>query len=316
MLQRFSIVLCAVSLLLLAAGPAGATSYTFVDLGTLAGGTGVPTGVNASGQVTGFLSSNHHGFLYSGGTFTDIGAKLGTNAATMGFGINDSGQIAATPWLTADYTDGYLYSGGTNGTTQRVLFSGTTVTGGQAAAIDSLGEVVGNGKSSSYNGGNSVAYVANSSAVAQPLAFPTNIPNSPAAFYGYAFGVNQSGGTAAGWLQCTVYPGGAPTMDIDAILWSYTWNSGMLNSTPIDLRYQASLPGQSVALSVNNSGYAVGWYNFSAISSPNAGSTFLYHANDSYYTDLGAMRFYSFYPGLGVQRRRQRHQRQWTGRWL
>ena len=158
---------------------ADAAGY-FTDLTGLTGGaSGVPTSVNSSGQVTGFIGSNYHGFLYSGGTFTDIGAKLGANAATMGFGINDSGQIAATPWFTADYTDGYLYSGGTNGTTQRILYSGSTTTGGQAAAIDSLGEVVGNGKSSSINGGNSTAYVANSSGVAQPLAFPTNIPQQP-----------------------------------------------------------------------------------------------------------------------------------------
>ena len=49
--------LCFLSLVLVSAGVASATTYTFTDLGVIGGGSSYGYGVNATGQVAGITGS-------------------------------------------------------------------------------------------------------------------------------------------------------------------------------------------------------------------------------------------------------------------
>jgi probable HAF family extracellular repeat protein len=86
-------------------------TYTAIDYPFAT--TTFPTGINASGQITGQyrVGSEAHSFLYSGGTYTTIDDPLGV--ATYAQAINDTGQIAGWYADSSGLAHGFLYSGGT-----------------------------------------------------------------------------------------------------------------------------------------------------------------------------------------------------------
>jgi probable HAF family extracellular repeat protein len=95
------------------AGPALATTYSLLDLGSLGGGGTEGRAINASGQVTGFsvlskevqvpcppqkygqpkqcFTKPEHAFLWSAGTMTDLGTLGGLDSE--GVAINGSGDV-------------------------------------------------------------------------------------------------------------------------------------------------------------------------------------------------------------------------------
>ena len=143
MLRGCTIASVAVFLALRGGGPASASNY-FVNLSALDGYTaGSPYGVNSSGAVTGLEGkfpapdSTSHAFLYTGGSMYNIGPYISSSVKTWGAAINDSGQIAAE-----QFPHGYLYTGGTAGTSTELLWPGWT-TGGLCYTINNAGQVGG-----------------------------------------------------------------------------------------------------------------------------------------------------------------------------
>src|SRR5260221_386959 len=91
----------------LAPAVCSATTYTVTDLGALRPDyISIGRGVNSSGQVTG---DSGHAFLYDG-TLHDLGTFGGTYS--FAWGINGSGQVAGTAFLTFDAAyHAFLYDG-------------------------------------------------------------------------------------------------------------------------------------------------------------------------------------------------------------
>ena len=75
--------------------------YSTIDLGTLGEDSSEAFGINASGQVVGWVNSHNyaHAFLYTGSTMTDLGTLGGTFSEARG--INDSGQVVGISDLMA-----------------------------------------------------------------------------------------------------------------------------------------------------------------------------------------------------------------------
>src|SRR4051812_25579901 len=88
--------------LLLGGGPLSADIlYSVTDLGTFGGAT-LAYSLNNAGQITGtsYYPAPHDpyyvAFLYSDGQMTNLGtlgAPQGTISASVGYGINDAGQV-------------------------------------------------------------------------------------------------------------------------------------------------------------------------------------------------------------------------------
>ena len=99
----------------------GATYYTFLydgtnvqSLGTFtnpAGGNNQPTGLNSSGEVSGFAynsASARQAFLYESGLLSDLGQTGGTNS--YGYGITDSGMVVGTTTIAAGNSNNDLFT--------------------------------------------------------------------------------------------------------------------------------------------------------------------------------------------------------------
>jgi probable HAF family extracellular repeat protein len=86
--------------------------YSFTTIDVPGGFDTRAMGINYSGQIVGAFdaATGTHGFLYTGGSFTVIGATLNGAPAN---GINDSGQIVGS-FADASGTPihGFLYTGG------------------------------------------------------------------------------------------------------------------------------------------------------------------------------------------------------------
>ena len=143
---------------LAAAGVCAAPTYIATPLGTLGGNGSSATGINSSGQVTGFSyivywqppypspnESMWHAFVYSGGVMHDLGT-LGGNSSS-GTAINASGQVAGFASLNnlpypAAATHAFFYSNG-------VLTDLGTLGGSNSrgAGINARGQIVGSSDS-------------------------------------------------------------------------------------------------------------------------------------------------------------------------
>jgi probable HAF family extracellular repeat protein len=130
------------ALVLAAAGPAStavaatataATSYTITDLGSLGLGTSNGSGINATGQVTGYsylttlvptpscppvygntkktcVEHPWHAFFYSNGQMTDLGTVGGGNFS-VGSAINRSGWVAGASATNNGGYDAFVWNG-------------------------------------------------------------------------------------------------------------------------------------------------------------------------------------------------------------
>jgi probable HAF family extracellular repeat protein len=108
------------------AAAAATPAYIVTDLGTLGRTTSYGNGINASGQVTGFVGTpednNIRGFLWNpttpngpSGTMIDLGTLGG--AYSIGYGINASGQVTGDSDGYAFLYDGTMHDLGTLGGT-------------------------------------------------------------------------------------------------------------------------------------------------------------------------------------------------------
>jgi len=84
---------------MLPAALAAAPAYVAVPLGTLGGPSIYGTGINASGQISGWGDTDaagaphRHAFLHADGVLTNLGT-LGGGTQSFGYAINDSAQVA------------------------------------------------------------------------------------------------------------------------------------------------------------------------------------------------------------------------------
>jgi probable HAF family extracellular repeat protein len=209
--------------------------YTFIDLGNF--GTSAPTiagtGINASGEVTGYTSvvGGIDGFVANGGTMTAI-PSLGSSFS-FAYGINTAGQIVGISG-----TDAFLYSGGTLTdltTVDHVSFSGSTA---QATAINDSGWIVGEARNS---GGTNDAFVYAGGTL-------TNLSTLTNGAAGQAFAINATGQIAGQMAFSSgtfgfVYTGGNGTHDTGGTI-------AKLNA----------LGTSSAALDINASGEVAGYY--------------------------------------------------------
>jgi probable HAF family extracellular repeat protein len=121
---------------------------SMTDLGVLpnaGSGASSASDINNSGQIVGYSAGppdpyygpQPHGFLYSGGSMTDLG-DLGGGFQTFAFAINNSGQIAGFSDIGLNQRRAFLYSGGT-------MNNLGTLGGSQSEAygINDSGQVVG-----------------------------------------------------------------------------------------------------------------------------------------------------------------------------
>jgi probable HAF family extracellular repeat protein len=102
----------------------GASLYSVMDLGSLAGpaGTSSAGAINAFGQVTGISAalpsgSPRHAFLWTpgpaGGSMIDLGNTINASAEVYGYAINNSGQVAGE--IYAPHGHPFLWSPGLSG---------------------------------------------------------------------------------------------------------------------------------------------------------------------------------------------------------
>jgi probable HAF family extracellular repeat protein len=108
------------------------------------GVSGVAYGINASGQIVGYIDrtdgGGRHAILFSGGSTVDLGTVGG--ATSLAYGINDAGQVVGTSLISGNSTfHATLFSGtGTNNIDLGSLGGGNS----HAYAINNHGEIVGN----------------------------------------------------------------------------------------------------------------------------------------------------------------------------
>jgi probable HAF family extracellular repeat protein len=86
-----------------------------IDLGTLGGTKGFPTGLNSHGQVIGQMNlagdKNFHPFLWDRGVLTDLGTLGGDNG--LASWINDSGEVLGISYIPGNQSwHGFLWNNG------------------------------------------------------------------------------------------------------------------------------------------------------------------------------------------------------------
>jgi probable HAF family extracellular repeat protein len=122
-------------------------SFTITDIGTLGGTFASVQGVDNSGQVTGFSSTENdaadHAFLYKNGTMTDLGS-LGGAEGSISYGSNPSGEVVGFSYTPpndnfggAENVNAFIYSHGSM--TDIGSFTAVSL----AFAINDRGQVVG-----------------------------------------------------------------------------------------------------------------------------------------------------------------------------
>lgn len=126
---------------------AGETAMTAADdIGTLGGANSLATAISPTTvQVVGFSqpagSASFHAFIYSNGSFTDLGTLPG-GSSSLAYGANDSGQVVGNATDSGGSSHAFLYSAGTGMIDLGTLGGSTSM----AQGINKYGEVVGDSK--------------------------------------------------------------------------------------------------------------------------------------------------------------------------
>jgi probable HAF family extracellular repeat protein len=223
-----SLRLLIAGVLLASASQAGASGYTFTDLG--GGYSTSATDINNLGQVVGVAVASqfgaHHATLWNDTNATDLGTLGGSNSAA--YAINDAGQVAG--W--SETTPGSAYTRATlwNGATVTVL--GTLHENNDAAyAINDAGKVAGSGNIA--GGGHAILWDGGATA--------TRLPSPANEHYSGALAINNAD-QVAGSIQTTSGPTRATV-----------WTSTTITTL-------GTLGGSnSAAYAINDAGQVAGW---------------------------------------------------------
>jgi probable HAF family extracellular repeat protein len=88
------------------------------SISTLGSSVSVANGINTTGQIAGWNSFNSNptfepqAFLYSNGSMKNINSPSVFPSGTEAYGINNSGEVVGTGYLTSSNFHAFLYSGG------------------------------------------------------------------------------------------------------------------------------------------------------------------------------------------------------------
>lgn len=213
--------------------------YTVTTLSLGGGGGWVERkGVNASGQVAGYLATpqgSNHAFFYDGTTITDLGALGGT--ASKAIALNDSGSVVGQACLSGDfYCPAFFWKPG--GAMQQIGTAVTTI----VAGINNAGLVAG------YEGGGQFGFAWTEAQGLQTLVgstyFSPRDVNGNGQMSGYVTGAAHAVRNADGTVSLTgVASYGVPSLiNDDGIVagWFYkdfnlgnarvyTWRAGALD---------------------------------------------------------------------------------------
>jgi probable HAF family extracellular repeat protein len=80
-----------------------AAEYEMIDLGIV----GSANGINISGHITGYVSSDFNAFLYDNGGMKYLGTLGGSKS--YAYGINDLGQVVGDSYTSSGYSHAFLY---------------------------------------------------------------------------------------------------------------------------------------------------------------------------------------------------------------
>lgn len=237
------------ALLVHGVGPAQA-DYFYTTLDVPGASSSEASGINNAGQIVGgFVTGSRfgpsHGFLLSGGGYTQLDIP-GTVSGTSPSGINAYGQVVGTYGGLLGY--GFLLSGG-NYTLLNVPASfGLAVKGTQGYGLNDSGQIVGGYTSLDFNH----SLISGSFLLSQGNYTQLNLINN-----GSASSINNAG----------------------QIVLSNGTQSGVLSGNMLTA---ISVPGsaRTEASGINNLGQIVGIRNDTAMGSPDHG--FVYH--DGMYT--------------------------------
>lgn len=122
------------------------TGETMVELGTLGGRVSLPMDINDSGDVVGKSQSGtgeFHGFIYSGGSMTDIGL-LADGRQSFAYGINNRGDVVGSA-DSGGTLRAVLYQKGVLIDLNALLPAGSGWFLNEARAISENGQIVGTG---------------------------------------------------------------------------------------------------------------------------------------------------------------------------
>jgi uncharacterized membrane protein len=138
-----------------ATSSANAAAYTFTQIDVPGASRTDASGINSAVQIVGgfFNGTGGHGFLDTGGSFTQIDVPFADTAITEPSGINDAGQIVGSFFgilNTSTGNHGFLESGG-DFTQIDVPFAGASSTA--AVGINNAGQIVGSFMDSTGNHG-------------------------------------------------------------------------------------------------------------------------------------------------------------------
>jgi probable HAF family extracellular repeat protein len=118
-----------------------------ITLGSLGGKLTIATDLNNVGHVVGHSQNSrgeYHAFSYSGGALVDLGTLPG-GTQSFAYGINNSGSIVGASDSASSTLHAFLHSGGSMKDLNTLIpaNSGWVLT--EARAINSSGQIVGNG---------------------------------------------------------------------------------------------------------------------------------------------------------------------------
>lgn len=130
--RRLTLALAAT---IFAAAPAGALTYSVRQIDFPGASSTYAYGVNDAGDIVGDIGA--HGFVYTGGSFTQIDVSLPGATGTTAYGINNDGAIVGI-FAANHQTHGFL---DVNGNFSQIDVPGATAT--YAYGINDGGEIVG-----------------------------------------------------------------------------------------------------------------------------------------------------------------------------
>jgi probable HAF family extracellular repeat protein len=235
-------------------------SFTTLDDPLATNGT-FATGINASGQVVGSYNDaggTAHGFLLSGGTYTNFNDPDANGGDTLADGINNLGQIVGTFINFPAQELGYIKIGNSY---PFIVYPLNVNFVTQAHGINSLGEVVGeyNDNAGTIHG---FVYLRDLGVFAtfapNDASFPVTILN----------GINENGTLMVGQHGGRGVPEG------------FLWNGSFF----IPLRDPFAGNNGTAAKGVNDSGQVVGYY----FDASNRAHGFLYSGGNYTTIDVGA----------------------------